>query len=169
MAPWIIVMLLMALGFIGCFINKFPGQLLAFIALLICKIWIEIPFDWWVLICVGLLVLASMYTSRTVVPKMAKKVAPFTKGATGTTLGSILGVILFAITAGGSAVVTVLMAIVGLLLIPFACAYAFEKTVQKDNSQAIASAIGATTVYMANTFLKLLVFVTSIYCIFYFS
>ncbi len=159
----ILMYLLLGLGFIGCFINKFPGPLLAFIGLLIGKIGIGIPFDWWVLGLVAVLVAASMYTSRKVVPELAKKVAPFTKGATGTTLGSIIGLLVIGCAGDSSIGVLGVMAFIGLAVIPFACAFVFEKTVQKDSSAALASAIGATTVYLANAFLKLIVVVLSVY------
>ena len=170
-AVWIAVSILFIFGFLGCFINKFPGPLCAFIAVLLCKFMLKLPFAIWALIVVGVLVVASMVVAKNVVPQLMKKVTPFTKGATGTTVGSIIGLVVFwgmnntdSVSAGSM----IAGIIIGLILIPFVCAYIFEIVAQKDASKALKSSTGATVVYLANTLLKLIVLAVSLYLAFKF-
>ncbi len=169
---WIVVGLLFAFGFLGCFINKFPGPLCSFLAVLVLKFGLKFPFAIWALILVGILVVVSMVVARQVVPSLMKKVTPFTKGATGTTVGSIIGITIWAciMKANPEAGVALQIAVIllGLVVIPFVCAYLFEIAVQKNNSKAIKSSTAATAVYLVNTFIKIAVLVVSLYLAFKF-
>ena len=89
-----LIFLLLAFGFLGCFVNKFPGPLLCFIAIFLAKVAFSVPISWGIIVLIAILVAASMFFLNKYLPILGQKVAPFTKGAQGTLLGSIIGVIL---------------------------------------------------------------------------
>ncbi|MBD5459375.1 MAG: DUF456 domain-containing protein [Lachnospiraceae bacterium] len=159
-----LIFLLLAFGFLGCFVNKFPGPLLCFIAIFLAKVAFSVPISWGIIVLIAILVAASMFFLNKYLPILGQKVAPFTKGAQGTLLGSIIGVILICLSKSTTGLI--ILMIIGLVLIPFGLAYLMEYSVQKDSSAALSSAIGATVTYLCSTCVKLVIFCLSIYAVF---
>lgn len=161
----ILIWICLILGLIGCFTNKYPGPLVCFIAALIAKM-IDIPAPWPLVIIIGVLVAAKMFFLDNYLPEVEKKFAAYTKGAKGTTIGAVIGLIILLLSIKASAGIIILLAIIGFGVLPFAMAYLFEYNVQKSVSGSLESAIGATVTYLCSTFIKFLVLYLSILCCF---
>lgn len=164
---WVLIALLLALGFLGCFINKVPGPISVFLALLIAKLGLDMPFSWVTVFIVLALAIASMICSKVLV-KLAKKMHEYSKKATwGTTIGSIFGLLCIAATGNSSETwVPIVAFVVGLILLPFLLAFLFELANKNGAAVALKSAGAATCAYLADTFLKMAVFAFAIYSIF---
>lgn len=161
----ILIWICLIVGLIGCFTNKYPGPLVCFLAALIAKM-IGIPAPWPLVITIGILVAARMLFLNNYLPEVKKKFASFTQGAKGTTVGAVIGLIILLLSIKASAGIIILLAILGLVVLPFAMAYLFENSVQKNVSGSLESAIGATVTYLCSTFIKFLVLYLSIRCCF---
>ena len=123
MILWIGAILLICLGFLGCFVNKVPGPLLAFIGILLPVLFGDVNAEVWMLCLIGVLVVVSMIISSKVLPKLGEKIHPFGKaGSWGTTLGSILG-LLSTVASSGSPIFGMLLAFV---ILPYGSAFLFE-------------------------------------------
>lgn len=161
---WVIIVLCLAFGFLGCFVNKFPSVLLVLIATLIGKFCIGINFGYEVIAVVVAIWLVSAIINKKVLPNLIKKLHEYSKGATrGTTIGSILGILLLLTT--DSTAMTVVMAIIGFGVLPYALAFVFEYFSCKDVSAASKGALSAYTLYIANTILKVIAFSYALYAI----
>ena len=104
---------LIGIGLLGCFVNKIPGPLMAFLGLLL-QVWgCDIEMEWWVLALLAVLVVASMVVSKKLVPKVGNLVAEFGKaGAWGTTVGSLVGLMFFAIVCEDASVGIIIFSII---------------------------------------------------------
>ena len=164
---WCFVALLLCLGFLGCFINKVPGPIAVVIATLLAILCLDIPIGWGTFAIITALAIVSMIASKLLV-KMAKKLQEYSKRATwGTTIGSIIGLLLLlGITGSDSAALLVIILIVGLIVLPFVFAFLLELTNKQGAAMALKCATSATCAYLSDTLLKLAVFVYAIYVIF---
>lgn len=155
---WILAVLLIALGFLGCFINKVPGPLLAFIGVLITVFFGDVNANVWMLVLVGVLVIASMIVSKKLLPKLGEKVHPFGKGGSwGTTVGSIIGLLILAGSSNASAVGMIICFVLAFFGLPYIFAFVFEFISNKNASVALKAAGGALVTFLASTVLKLVV------------
>lgn len=147
----IVAILLMCLGFLGCFVNKIPGPLLAFIGLLIAKLVADLPISWGIIALCAVLVIASMVVNSKYVPQLAAKLYPYGKGGKwGTFVGSLIGLL---IALKASAV----FGIIFMLALPYGLAWSFEFMGNKDAKEAGKRAASAFTVYLVSTVIKLAV------------
>lgn len=141
----------MAIGFLGCFVNKIPGPLLAFIGLLLVKIVGDLPISWGIIALCAVLVVASMVINGKYVPQLAAKLYPFGKGGKwGTFVGSLIGLII-------SLSANWVVGLIFMLGLPYALALAFEYLGTKDAKEAGKRAGAAYTVFLASTVIKLVV------------
>ena len=110
-----------------------------------------------------------MFASKVLV-KLVKKLHEYSKRATwGTTIGSIIGLLLLVGVSGiESAVLVLLMGLIALVVVPFVLAFLFELSNKNGAVCALKSAASATAAYLADTCLKLAVFIYAIYAIFQF-
>ena len=164
---WVLIALLLSCGFIGCFINKVPGPIAVVIALLVAMLGLDINIGWGTFAIVAALAVASMVASKVLV-KLVKKMQEYSKRASwGTTIGSVIGL---GILAGSGSVesvgVIILIGIVALVLLPFVLAFLLELTNRNGAAAALKCAASATCAYLADTCLKLVVFIYAIYAIF---
>lgn len=156
---------MLAFGLVGCFVNKFPSVLLVLVATLIAKFGLNIEFGDEVIAVVAAIWLAYSIINKKVLPNLIKKLHDYSKGATrGITIGSLLGILLL-LTANSTAM-TVVMAIIGFGVIPYALAFVCEYFSCKDAAATSKGALSAYTLYIANTILKLVAFSYAIYAIF---
>ena len=163
---WVLFALLLSCGFLGCFINKVPGPLAVLLATIVGYTALDLPADWMHIGIIVALAVASIITSKILV-KLAKKMYEFSKrGGRGTTIGSIIGLLLIAGAANMDVWVTVLFAIVGLIILPFVFSFLLELTNKNGAAIALKAATAATCAYLADTCLKLVVFVYAIYVMF---
>lgn len=147
----IVAILLMCLGFLGCFVNKIPGPLFAFIGLLIAKLVADLPISWGIIALCAVLVIASMVVNSKYVPQLAAKLYPYGKGGKwGTFVGSLIGLL---IALKASAV----FGIIFMLALPYGLAWSFEFMGNKDAKEAGKRAASAFTVYLVSTVIKLAV------------
>lgn len=155
MILWIAAILLICVGFLGCFVNKIPGPLLAFIGILLPVLFGDVEAEVWMLVLIGVLVVASMIVSSKVLPKLGSKIHPFGKaGSWGTTIGSLLGIIGVGVAGSMSPVVTLILSFIAL---PYGFAFLFELISQKSAGTAIKAAGGAYVTFLVGTVLKLVV------------
>lgn len=165
---WCLVALLLCFGFLGCFINKVPGPIAVVIATLLAILCLDIPIEWSTFAIIAVLAVASMIASKLLV-KLVKKLQEYSKRATwGTTIGSIIGLLLVwgAAASDSSDAVIVTMLIVGFIVLPFVLAFLLELTNKQGAVMALKCAASATCAYLSDTLLKLAVFVYAIYVIF---
>lgn len=164
---WVLVALCLVFGFLGCFINKVPGPIAVVIATLIAILALDIPITWGTFGIIAALAIASMIVSKFLV-KLVKKLQEYSKRATwGTTIGSIIGLLLVWGTAyADSTTLLITMIIVGFIVLPFVLAFLLELTNKQGAAMAVKSATSATCAYLSDTLLKLAVFIYAIYIIF---
>ena len=163
---WVVFALLFSCGFLGCFINKVPGPLAVLLATILGYTALDLPADWGHIGIIAGLVVASMIASKVLV-KLAKKMHEFSKrGSRGTTVGSIIGLLLIAGTGSMETWVILLFAIIGLVILPFGLAFILELTNKNGAAVALKAATAATCAYLADTCLKLVVFVYALYVMF---
>ena len=164
---WVLVGLCLCFGFLGCFINKVPGPIAVVIATLLAILCLDIPIEWGTFAIIAVLAVASMIASKFLV-KLAKKLQEYSKRATwGTTIGSIIGLLLvWGTVQAESTALLITMMIVGFILLPFVLAFLLELTNKQGAVMALKCATSATCAYLSDTLLKLAVFVYAIYVIF---
>lgn len=122
---WILVGLCLALGFLGCFINKFPGPLMVLISVLIARYGLDIPIEYLTIGVIALMWIASMLTNKLLLPKLAKKIHDFSSaGSWGCTIGCLVGMPLLTMDVSASAVVG--LAFVTFVILPYAFSFIFE-------------------------------------------
>lgn len=160
---WGLVGLLLLLGFLGCFVSKIPGPIAVLIAVLLAKLGLDIGVTWGTVAVVAGLAIASIVLSKFLV-KLIKKIHEFSRrGYWGTTIGSIVGLLIISCVPLDS---VILLTIIGLVVVPFVFAFLLELTKKQPMSITLKSSAVATLTYLVDTFLKLLVFVISINYIF---
>lgn len=164
---WVLVGLCLCFGFLGCFINKVPGPIAVVIATLLAIFCLDIPIEWGTFAIIAVLAVVSMIASKFLV-KLAKKLQEYSKRATwGTTIGSIIGLLLvWGTVQAESTALLITMMIVGFILLPFVLAFLLELTNKQGATMALKCATSATCAYLSDTLLKLVVFVYAIYVIF---
>lgn len=155
MILWILAIVLIAFGFLGCFVNKVPGPLLAFIGILLPVLFGDVNAEIWMLCLIGALVIVSMIVSSKFLPKLGEKVHPFGKaGSWGTTLGSIVGLLSTVSSSADSPIFGLVLAFV---ILPYGVAFLFELISQKSAGTALKAAGGAYVTFLVGTVLKLVV------------
>lgn len=163
---WVLVGALLLFGFLGCFINKFPGPICVLIAMVIAICGLEVKFGWGTIALVAVLAIGSIVLSKKL-KSLAKKVQEFSKRAGwGTTIGSLVALGLCGTLSSLGPVLKIILAILLLIAIPFIFAYLLELTRKQGNAIALKCATSATVAYIADTFLKLIVFVYAVYALF---
>ena len=164
---WVLIGLCLVFGFLGCFINKVPGPIAVVIATLLAILCLDIPIEWSTFAIITVLAIVSMIASKLLV-KLVKKMHEYSKRASwGTTIGSIIGLLLVLGSASAdSNALLITMMIVGLVILPFVLAFLLELTNKQGALIALKCAASATCAYLSDTLLKLAVFVYAIYGIF---
>lgn len=170
---WIIFAILIVIAFLGCFISKFPGPILAFVAILMAKLFIKTAalVSWWNVILIGLLVAASVVITRQI-PKWSAKLGEYHKsGKMGALIGSIIVLIFVFIIFNSckSPVLALILTILCMIAFPFGMAFLMEYTGQKENkdtNRALISACSVTVSYVGTTILKLFIVFMSVYMMF---
>jgi uncharacterized protein YqgC (DUF456 family) len=164
---WCLVALLLCFGFLGCFINKVPGPVAVVLATLIAILGLDIPIEWSTFAIITAMAIASIVASKLLV-KLVKKLQEYSKRATwGTTIGSIIGLLLVCGSAHeDSAGIIISVIIIGFIVLPFVLAFLFELTNKQGAVMALKCAASATCAYLSDTLLKLAVFVYAVYVIF---
>lgn len=164
---WILLALLLCCGFLGCFINKVPGPIAVVLASLIGITALDVDLEWGHFAIIAVLAVVSIIASKVLV-KLAKKMQEYSKRATiGTTIGSIIGLILVAgANSMDSDAAVIVTAIVGLVVLPFVLAFLLELTNKNGAAMAVKCATAATCAYLADTCLKLVVFIYAVYMMF---
>ena len=164
---WILLALLLCCGFLGCFINKVPGPIAVVLASLIGITALDVDLEWGHFAIIAVLAVVSIIASKVLV-KLVKKMQEYSKRATiGTTIGSIIGLLLVAGASNmDSNAAVIVTAIVGLVVLPFVLAFLLELTNKNGAAMAVKCSTAATCAYLADTCLKLVVFIYAVYMMF---
>lgn len=158
---------LMAVGLICCFIYKVPGHLLCYAGILVLQFGTDVePFTTSAIVICAVAIVICMIVER-IIPKLIKKVQSFGKGGKiGCMLGSFAGVAMIAAVSGGdSAALFIIMAVLGLLVVPFIFAVLGELIAKKEFALALKSGLSAWVNYLSSTLLQLSVCVYCIYSV----
>lgn len=167
MAVLIVAFLLMALGFLGCFVNKIPGPILAFIGILLLKFVNDMPISGLALGIIAAIVILSYVLPKVLLPKLKKHIVEYGKAASwGATIGSILGLIILCSVGFDNMAVGIILLVVAIVVLPYLFALVFEGISKKDWSKAVPAAGGALIEYLCTTLLKLAVVGYSFYAMF---
>ncbi len=159
--------LLIAIGFLGCFIHKFPGPVMAFIGMLVFIFGTGIPVPWvGIVICVLLLIITAL-ANKKFIPWVAKQISDFSNGGKwGAIIGSLIGLLVIAHGANSdSNGMKVLLALLGFGVIPFCTALLGEFASRKDMGQSLKPAAAAYLTYLMSMILKLAVCCYAVYII----
>ena len=160
---WILFAILVVFGFIGCFISKIPGPLLTYIGILLLRFGIGVKVPWGILVVLAIFVIASMWLSKNIVPKIGAKVAQYGKGGTwGTVIGSLIGFIIL-LNGSGSTAMLIIALVLSFVVLPFAGAVLGELIARKDFGAALKAGQGAYVVYLCDTVLKLATWIGCLY------
>ena len=165
---WIFIGILLALGFLSCFINKIPGPMLLFISILVAQIGLDHGPGWGAVAIVAVIAIAAFILSK-VITRIVKKMQEYSKKASvATTIASIIGLILIAAVGSNKAdnATIIIALIVGFIVLPFLFALLVESIRQKSVALGAKSATAATIAYLADTALKLGAFAYAIYAMF---
>ncbi|MCI7576479.1 MAG: DUF456 family protein [Bacteroidales bacterium] len=162
---WIVVGLMLCLGFLGCFINKIPGPIFLLIGVVVAQFGLDIP-GWGPVAIVGVIAVAAFILSK-VMTRVGKKLQEYSKGASlATTIASLIALGLVVACQEASSVVVILVFLLGFVVLPFLFAFAVESIRQKNATAGAKSALAATIVYLCDTALKLAAFAYAIYAMF---
>ena len=157
---FVLGIILLIVGFIGCILPVLPGQAVAFVSLILLQFMSppRISGDTlWTL--AGIMVLVTVLDY--IVPIYGTKHFGGTKrGVWGSTIGLIFGIFILP-----SIVVLGPFGVFGIILGPFVGAYIGEATGNRNSGEAFIAAIGSFIGFLTGTFLKL---VYSGVCAFYF-
>lgn len=155
---WIYIsigLVLIVLGFIGCFLPVLPGPPLAFIGLLLQLFRPDQSFSTFVFVTIGILVVVVSVLDYWF-PIYGTKIFGGTKGGSyGSTVGLIIGLFFGPI---------------GIIVGPFLGAYIGELLNKQPNNKALKSAFGSFLGFLAGTLTKVasvvIIFVYFIYKLF---
>lgn len=155
----IVAWILVVVGLILCFVGRLPGQVLAYVGMLLFNFSVSGGiYPAWLLILLGVLVVCSVFVNYKIAPKLAKKVHEFGKGGKwGTVLGSALA-LTFMLCGTGT-----VLSIILFLVLPYAFAFLFEYSTKKDVSEGAKRGAGAYTLFLATTFINIAVCAFCIY------
>ncbi|MDE6534707.1 MAG: DUF456 family protein [Muribaculaceae bacterium] len=170
LALWGLFWILIALAFLGCFINKVPGPVLALVAVLMAKLCMTAGdyIEWVNVIIIAVLVVASILLVRQL-PKWTSELGTYGKGAKwGSIIGSIAALILApALTAGiENNSVGISLITIAAILTTFIFATAFEFISVKDFKTAAKNGGIAAFEYTCSTLIKLITVIYSVYLVF---
>lgn len=148
----IVGIVLMALGFLGCFVNKIPGPLVAFIGLLFVKFAAGLDISFGIIGLCAALVVISMIINAKLVPSLVAKLHPYGKGGSwGAFLGSLIGLIVMMSSESVVAGVIIMVAL------PYVFAWLFELISTKSIKECSKRAASALVVFLVSTVIKLAV------------
>ena len=140
---WISVgLLLIVLGFLGCFLPVIPGPPLSFAALLMLQLTAEPPFTVLYLLIIGGVVLLVTILDYVVPIIGAKKFGASKAGIWGSSIGVVLGLF---------------FGLWGVLILPFVGALVAELIAGKASGKALKAAFGTFLGFLMGTLLKLMV------------
>ena len=144
--------ILMLLGTAGCFVNKVPGPLVAFLGIVVVSIASKLHLSIEMYIVCTTIIAASMVVSWKLMPFIASKLKPYGKeGSWGTFAGAWTAIILAILLNSG-----VLLFIL-LLLLTFGFAWWFEYNASKDLQASCKRALFAWIMYLITSFYKFLI------------
>ena len=90
MVSFILGWALIGFGFLGCFINKVPGPILAVIGLVVVAVAGDVEVPWWGWTLIVALLVIGKIVDKKLLPKVATAVAEYGKAGTwGTTIGLV--------------------------------------------------------------------------------
>lgn len=161
--------ILIGIGFIGCFVHKIPGPAIAFAGMLLFIFGTDVPVPWTgIIICVVLLI-ALWAATKYFIPTITTKISEFGKGGKwGATIGSILGLLVilsFNYHFDLGPVGIVFTYILAFFILPFGLALLFETNSRKSLEAALKPATAAYLTYLLGLMLKLAICVYCIYVI----
>lgn len=164
---WIILsFLLMAIGLVGCFINRVPGPILAYAGILLLYFCTDMQvFDVISLVICGLAVVLCKVADM-FVPKVAGMISEYGKvGKWGCVIGSMIGVLGVwpTVNSADSNFTIIFTVFIALVVLPYIFAYIGESVSRKSLTVSFRPALAAFASYLIGTFLKLAV---TIYCIY---
>ena len=147
---------LMCLGFLGCFINRIPGALISFLGILTLHFGTEVNFSTEALILVGVLTLIATLVAKHI-PSILSHIHEIGKaGKWGSILGS-LGGIMIIYNAGPNLETSKLnlLLITAFILLPFGFSFLFELVSKKDIKEALMTATASYVSYLLSVLLNL--------------
>ncbi len=157
---FVLGIILLLVGIVGCILPILPGQAVAFLSLILLRFMDPPRLDGdtiWTL--AGIMVLVTVLDY--IVPIYGtKKFGGTKRGVWGSTIGLIFGIFILP-----SIVVLGPFGVFGIILGPFVGAYIGEATGNRDSKESFIAAIGSFIGFLTGTFLKL---VYSGVCAFYF-
>lgn len=150
----IVGIVLMCFGFLGCFVNKIPGPLVAFIGLLFVKFAAGLDISFGIIALCAALVVISMIINSKLLPSLVAKLHPYGKGGSwGAFFGSLVGLI--ALTSGDAVLGAILM-----VVLTYMFAWLFELISTKSVKECSKRAVSAFAVFLVSTVIKLAVVAT---------
>lgn len=158
---------LMAVGFLGCFISRIPGALISFAGILTLKFGASIPFSTEALVIVGVVTAIATVLTR-YIPTIVSHIHEIGKaGKWGSIIGSIGGLMVIA-SAQAELNVTSGILIFGtsFILLPFGFSFLFELISKKDLKEAFLTGLASYVSYLLGALLNLAICCYGVYAAF---
>ncbi|MBQ6187463.1 MAG: DUF456 domain-containing protein [Prevotella sp.] len=156
--------LLVGIGFLGCFIHKFPGPVTAFIGMLIFVFGTNIPVPWTGILMCAILLIITAICNKKVIPYITTKISEFGNGGKwGAVIGSLIGLLLIAGSGNQDNGMMVTALILGFVVLPLGLAFCGESISRKSISTAVKPATAAYLTYLLSMLLKIAV---CCYCVY---
>lgn len=150
-ALWITLgVLAVIIGVFGSILPGLPGPPISFLALIFLDLTKDSPFSLDFLVIMGVIMIIVTLLDYVIPVYGTKKFGGTKRGVWGSTIGLIIGIIIFPIFG----IVIGPFGLFGIILGPFLGAYIGEITGGKDSNQAMRAAIGSFIGFLAGTFMK---------------
>lgn len=169
-ALWGVFWLLIAFAFLGCFINKFPGPVLALIGVLMAKLFMTTGalIEWWNVVVIGVLVIASWWLTK-LIPKWVSELGTYGKGAKwGSIIGSIAALIIVPalVTSVENPGLSFTIIFISAISMTFVFASGLEFLSTRNIKVAAKNGGIAAFEYTCSTLIKLITVVYAVYFVF---
>lgn len=165
--PAAICLLMILVSVIGCFLSRYPAPVLAFIAVILAKIYLPVNIATWQVWAIGLLTAACVIINY-LIPRWFNGIRRFSAwGKWGTIAGSLIAIVLIPhiLLEDGTLADNAVRAAIIFVGLPPALAFSLELIGQRSAFGALKSGLTATVAYYASTIVKIAVIGASAYLI----
>ena len=163
---WIIGILLIVLGILGCFVHRVPGPILTFLGILEIQFIgkVELLSTEAMVICAVVIVLAKILERY--LPKVASCIHEVSKtGKWGCIIGSLIGLLVISRVPTDETYLMILWLIVCFGIIPFGITFLFEIMKKQPMHGTLMATTATYLTFLMGTVLKLGVCIYCIYAI----
>lgn len=152
---WAVGFFLIGLGILGCFVNRIPGALVAFLGILELHFFTKVEFTTEALLLVGgLTLLATILAKRA--PAIVSKIYQVgNPGKWGSTIGSIIGLLIISSGVSDSSLGAIFMFFAAFVVVPLGLSFLFELIKLKKVDVAFKTGLASYVSFLIGVMLNL--------------